>query len=398
MPSLDLVPASAQDYRRLAEKRLPRLLFDYVDGGAGDERTLADNIADFAALSLRQCVMRDVSKLDARTSLFGETLAMPLALAPIGMAGMTARRAEISAARAAAAAGIPFCLSTVSICSIEEVAQATARPFWFQLYMLKDRGHVRELLARARTAGVTTLVFTVDLAVVGVRRRDVRNGMGGGLSSLGRMRLALDYAAHAQWAYDVGVRGKPHVFGNLSQYVPGASSPAEFKTWIDSQVDASVTWKDIAELRREWSGKLVVKGVLSPDDARAAVDCGADAVIVSNHGGRQLDGVPSAIAMTPRVVDALAGRADVLMDGGVRSGADAVKALALGARAALIGRPWAWALAARGEKGLGALLRLFKTEIEVAMALTGAPRVADIGRDTLDMAPAAQVLRKGYAA
>ncbi len=383
--TLNLLPASTADYRRLAKQRLPRALFDYIDGGAYAERTLAANVADFEAIALKQRVMRDVSRRDARISLFGEDWAMPLALAPIGLGGMMARRAETLAARTAEKIGIPFCLSTVSICSLEEVAKAATKPFWFQLYMLKDRGHVRDLLARARAVGVKTLVFTVDLAVMGARYRDMRNGMGGGLSRLGRLRLAADYAAHLPWAYDVGIRGKPHVFGNLASYVPRASTPADFGGWVAAQFDASVTWKDIEELRRWWEGPLVVKGVLSPEDARAAAGAGADAVIVSNHGGRQLDGVSSSIGMTPRVADAVGDRIAVLMDGGVRSGAGILRALALGARAVLIGRPWIWALAGRGERGLSALLKTIKAELDVAMALTAAPTAAAITRDVLDV-------------
>lgn len=384
MPTLDLLPAAVDDYRRIAERRLPRLLFDYVDGGAYGERTLARNVADFEAMRLRQRVLRDVSSVDTGTTLFGDRVAMPLALAPIGLGGMMARRAETQAVRAAEAAGAPFCLSTVAICSLEETAKAATRPFWFQLYMMRDRGHVKELLERARAVGVRTLLFTVDLAVVGARYRDVRNGMNGGLGAFGRARLALDYAAHARWAYDVGVKGRPLVFGNLAAYVPGATTPAEFKAWVDAQFDPSVTWKDIEWLRGIWPGDLVIKGVLDAEDARAAADAGADGVVVSNHGGRQLDGVSSSIAMTPGVAEAVGDRVAVLMDGGVRSGLDVVKAIALGAKAVLIGRPWVYAVAARGEAGVAALLKTLRAEMNVAMALTGAAGVPAITTDCLD--------------
>lgn len=386
MPTMRLAPASASDYRRLAEARLPRVLFDYIDGGAYGEATLAANVADFAAIRLRQRVMRDVSTIDTSIRLFGEEWSMPLALAPIGMGGLMARRAEAHAVRAAQAAGVPFCLSTVAVCSLEETAKAARKPFWFQLYMMKDRGCVKELLARAKAAGCRTLLFTVDLAVVGARYRDVRNGMGGGLTALARLRAGLDYAAHLPWTYDVGVKGKPLIFGNLADYVPSASRPGDFKKWVDSQFDASVTWKDIEWLRASWDGDLVIKGVLDPEDAKEAASAGADAVVISNHGGRQLDGVSSSIRMTPRIVEAVGDRLAVLMDGGVRGGLDVVKALASGARAVLIGRPWIWAMAGRGEPGLAALLRTFKAEMKVAMALTGTPRIADISADTLDCA------------
>lgn len=385
MPSLDLNPASADDYRRIAERRLPRAFFDYIDGGAGAEQSLRGNVEDFARLRLKQRVMRDVSSLDPKVDLFGETWSMPLALAPIGMGGMMRKRAEIQAVRAADAIGVPFCLSTVAICSLEEVAKAATRPFWFQLYMLKDRGAVRELLQRAKAVGVRTLLFTVDLAVVGARYRDIRNGLSGGGGLYGKLRSGIiDYLMHPAWLLDVGVGGKPHVFGNLSAYVPKATTPADFRGWVDAQFDASVTWKDIEELRKEWSGNLVIKGVLTPEDARAAADAGADGVVVSNHGGRQLDGVASGLEALPRVAEALKGRAKVLVDGGVRSGQDVLRALASGADAALIGRPWIFAVAAEGEAGLKRYLSLVVHDFRVAMALTGVAAASEIDDRLLD--------------
>lgn len=385
MPSHNLIPASADDYRHLAEKRLPRVLFDYIDGGAYQERTLASNVADFQALQMKQRVMRDVSALDTSIELLGERWTMPVALAPIGLGGMMARRAELQAKRTADAFGTPFCLSTVAICSLEEVAEVSQRPFWFQLYMLRDRGAVKALLARAKAVGVKNLVFTVDLAVVGARYRDVRNGMNGGVGVWGRLRSGLlSYLAHPAWLRDVGIGGRPHVFGNLAEYVPKATTPADFKDWVDGQFDPSVTWKDIEWLRTIWDGKLIIKGILSPEDAIAARQAGADAVIVSNHGGRQLDGVSSSIAMLPRVVEAVGDTAEVLMDGGVRNGQDVVKALALGAKATLIGRPWIFALAAAGELGLQSFLTTMQGEMNVSMALTGAPGVSDLTPDILE--------------
>jgi len=387
MPTLRLAPASTEDYRRLAEKRLPRFLYDYIDGGAYREVTLGENVSDFHALKMKQRVMRNVSALDTSIDLMGETWSMPMALAPIGLGGMMARRAEVQAKKAADAFGIPFCLSTPAICSLEEVAKVSKRAFWFQLYMLRDRGAVQNLLQRAKAVGVKTLVFTVDLAVLGARYRDVRNGMSGGVGMWGKLRGGLlSYMMHPGWVLDVGVYGKPHVFGNLEEYVPKASTPADFKEWVDSQFDPSVTWKDIEWLRTIWDGDLVIKGVLSPEDAIAAAQAGADAIIVSNHGGRQLDGVSSTIAMLPRVVDVLDDKVTILMDGGVRSGQDVVKALALGAKATLIGRPWIYAMAAKGEAGLKSLLETFRGEMEVSMALTGAPRVADLTPHILESA------------
>lgn len=384
MPSLNLAPASIEDYRRLAEQRLPRALFDYIDGGAGAEATLRANVSDFERLKLKQRVLRDVSRVDPSTELFGEKWSMPLALAPIGMGGMMAKRAEAQAARAADQLGIPFCLSTVAICSIEEVAATAKRPFWFQLYMLKDRGAVRELLARAKGAGVKTLVFTVDLPVVGARYRDIRNGLSGG-GAFSRLRSGLvDYCLHPTWLFDVGIGGKPHVFGNLHGYVPKATTPSDFREWVEAQFDPAATWTDIEKLRSDWDGNLVIKGVLTREDAIAAVNAGADAIIVSNHGGRQLDGVSSSIGVLPRLADAVEGRGKVLVDGGVRSGQDILRAVAAGADAALIGRPWIYALAARGQAGLARLLALIKHDLKVAMALTGATKIGEINSEILD--------------
>ncbi|MBB6123393.1 L-lactate dehydrogenase [Sphingobium subterraneum] len=387
MPTLSLLPASTSDYRTLAEKRLPRFLFDYIDGGAYDETTLRANVGDLQSIRLRQKVMRDVSAIDTKIEILGERWAFPTALAPVGMAGMMARRAELQAVRSADAFGIPFCLSSASICSLEEVAKVAKRPFWFQLYMMRDRGAVLELLDRAKAVGCKTLVFTVDLAVVGARYRDVRNAMagGGGLWPMLRGRY-LECAMHPRWAYDVGLRGRPHIFGNIAPFLPRASSSSidDFVGWIGKQFDPGVTWKDIAWLRSVWPGNLVIKGILDPDDAASAVDAGADAVIVSNHGGRQLDGVSSAITILPRVVDRVGDRAPVMMDGGVRSGLDVVKALACGAKATLIGRPWIWSLAAKGEAGLIGLLRTFKGEMKVGLGLTGVPAAADVDAAVLD--------------
>lgn len=384
MASLNLVPASTGDYRRLAEKRLPRNLFDYIDGGAYSETTLNANVADFEKIQMKQRVMHDVSSIDTKVNLLGEDWAMPVGLAPIGLAGMMARRAEVQAVKAAEKVGIPYCLSTVSICSLEEVAKASTKPFWFQLYMMRDRSYVKELLGRAKAVGCKTLIFTVDLAVVGARYRDVRNGMAGGLSTFAKLRAGLEYPTHPKWAFDVGVKGKPHVFGNLADFVPSAKSIVDFKAWVDAQFDPTCTWEDIEWLRSIWDGNLIIKGILSEEDAKAAVNAGANGIIVSNHGGRQLDGVSSSINMTPRIRDAVGGKTVIIMDGGVRSGQDVIKAIANGAQSVLIGRPWIWALAARGEAGLGALLRTFKSEMNVSMALTSTTKIADITTAILD--------------
>lgn len=379
----NVVPATPADYRRLAERRLPRFIFDYLDGGANDELTLARNVSDLQALTLRQRVLRDVSAIDTSTTLAGRRVAMPLALAPVGLAGMMARRAEAQAVRVAEAAGVPFTLSTVGTCPMEEVRAAATQPFWFQLYMVRDRGVVKALLERAAANGCDTLVFTVDLPLTGMRHRDVRNGM---LSPGARARLArlAQLLQRPGWLLDVGIRGKPHRFGNLSDQVPDPDDLPAFRAWVEAQFDPSVTWKDIEWLRGQWPGRLLLKGVLEPDDARAAAEVGADGVIVSNHGGRQLDSVASTIAKLPAVAAAVQGRLEVLMDGGVRSGVDVMKAIASGARGVLIGRPWAWALAGAGPEGLGALLANFRRELQVAMALGGVSRIDAIGPEALD--------------
>ncbi len=381
--SLDLAPASYDDYRELARKRLPRQLFDYIDGGSFNEVTLAANREDLHGLRLRQRVLRDVSERSLSTTVMGEQLSLPLILAPVGFGGMFAKRAEVQAARSAERAGISFCESTLSICSIEEVAAASKRPIWFQLYVMKDRAYAEDLMARAQEVGCTTLVLTVDLPVVGHRYRDVRNGVSGRISRIHRLRRGLDIASHPGWVREVALGGKPLTFGNLERALPNARVPGDFQGWVASQFDPSVTWDDLAWLRSHWRGKIALKGILDPDDAREAAARGADAVIVSNHGGRQLDDVPSTISALPAIADAIGDQCDVLMDGGIRSGLDVVKALALGARACLIGRPWAFAVAARGENGVDHLLRIFREEMLVTLGLTGVTNIDQLDASIL---------------
>lgn len=375
-------PATAADWRTLAQQRLPRFLFDYIDGGAGSEATLAANVQDWAALRLRQRVLVDVSQVDTRSPLAGQDCALPLALAPIGLAGMMARRGEAQAARAAAAVGVPFTLSTVGICPLAEVAAAGTPP-WFQLYMLRDRGAVQALLQQAWAAGSRTLVFTVDLPLTGLRHRDTRNGLAHGGARAALLR-ASQVLARPRWVADVALGGKPLVFGNLAAQVPAGRNLGAFKTWVDAQFDPSVTWADIAWLRGQWRGQLILKGVLDADDARAAVDSGADALVVSNHGGRQLDGAPSSARALPAMAQAVGGRTQVLVDGGIRSGVDVFKALALGAHGVLVGRPWVWALAGGGQAGVQQLLASWQRELAVSMSLAGVTRVADIGPQHFD--------------
>ena len=375
--------ASVADYREQARRRLPRMFFDYIDGGAYAEVTLRRNLADLEAIALRQRVMRDMSALDLSVTIQGQKLAMPVGLAPVGLAGMYGRRGEVQASRAAARAGVPFCLSTVGVCSVEEVAAAGTPP-WFQLYMLKDRGYVAELIGRAKAAGCPVLVFTVDLPVPGARYRDIRSGFTGS-SGLGvEVTRALDGLSHPTWMWDVWANGRPHTLGSVAGALTAGQRVSDFLSWIGRNFDRSVTWADLDWVRTHWDGPIVVKGVLDPDDARDAASAGAQGLVVSNHGGRQLDGVRSAISALPRVVDAVGGDLEVYMDGGVRSGLDVLKALALGARACFVGRPWAYALGGGGEKAVSAMLATLRAELQTAMILTGCASVADAGGNLLD--------------
>jgi L-lactate dehydrogenase (cytochrome) len=377
-------PATALDYRRLAQRRLPRFLFDYIDGGASDERTLAANVADFAAMRLRQRVLVNVTDVDTRATLAGEACSMPLALAPVGLAGMMARRGEAQAVRAANAAGVPFTLSTVGICPLAEVQAASRAPFWFQLYMIRDRGVILDLLDKAWAAGCRTLVFTVDLPIPGMRHRDTRNGVSA-RGARAALLKAWQVLARPGWIWNVALRGKPLRFGCLTEQVPGARDLEAFWAWVNAQFDTSVTWRDIEWLRTHWKGRLLLKGILDAEDARAAVTVGADGIVVSNHGGRQLDSAASTISKLPAIVQAVGAKTEVLLDGGVRSGADIFKAIALGARGVLIGRPWVWALAGAGQRGLRDLLATLQRELQLTMTMAGVTRIADIDASHLDV-------------
>ena len=370
--------AEFNDYRRVAKRRLPRVLFDYIDGGSYAETTLKRNVSKFADALLTPRVMRDMSAISMDLRLFGQPLSMPVALGPVGFAGMYARRGEVQAARAARAAGVPFCLSTVGICSVDEVKQAVSPP-WFQLYMVRDRGHSRALIERAAEAGCPVLVLTVDLPTPGARYRDQRSGMMGEPSAATLLRQAAALARKPGWVWDVYLKGRPHTFGNLDSVIPGAASYTDAWDWISRNFDRSVTWDDIGFVKKHWTGPVIVKGVMHPDDAVMARNAGADGVIVSNHGGRQLDGVDATIEALPRVVDALGGAVDVMMDGGVRSGLDVLKALNRGAKACFLGRAWAFALAAGGEAAVARMLETMRAEIETAMVLSGEADVSRLG-------------------
>lgn len=378
-----MIAASISDYRDIARAKLPRFLFEYLDGGSYDEVTLSRNRSDLSAIALRQRILRDVSSLDLSTSLFGQTQSLPIALAPIGLAGMNARRGETQAVRAANEAHIPFCLSTVSVCPLQEVAKASTQPFWFQLYMIKDRAFMRDLLALAQAANCSALVLTVDMPVPGARYRDVRSGLAGAPGFQGDMRRAWQGMMRPFWALDVGLLGRPHQLGNIAPVLGAQSGMEDFFAWMRGNFDASITWADLDFIRANWSGPLILKGILDVDDALQAAQAGIDGIVVSNHGGRQLDGVPSVARALPAIAKALDGRLTLLADGGVRSGLDVVRMLALGADCVLLGRAWAYALASNGQAGVTHMIKLIEAEMRVAMALTGAVRISDLSRECL---------------
>jgi L-lactate dehydrogenase (cytochrome) len=371
---------STDDLRTIAKRRIPRAIFDYADGGSYSELTLRANAADLDKMTFRQRVMVDVSAISLATTVLGKEISMPLAIAPTGLAGLFRADGEILGARAAAAFGIPFCLSTMSICSIEDVRAATSQPFWFQQYLMRDRGFNQELIDRAIAAQCSALMLTLDLQVLGERRRDPRNGLS--IPPRLSLRNAWDVATKPSWAMKV-MLGKRRTFGNLVGHIRGATGVLSLAEWTHSQFDASANWRDVEWVRSRWPGRLILKGVLDAEDARFALAAGADAVVVSNHGGRQLDGAPSSISVLPEIVAAIDGRCEVLFDGGIRSGQDIAKALALGARAGLIGKSFLFALAAAGEAGVTRALEILRNELRTTLALTGTAGVAAAGRHML---------------
>jgi len=375
-----MIISASTDYRNAAQRRLPPFLFHYIDGGAYAEHTLGRNVSDLAGIALRQRVLRNMADLSLETQLFGETLSMPVALGPVGLLGMFARRGEVQAARAAERKGIPFTMSTVSVCPIEEVVPAIKRPMWFQLYVLKDRGFMRNALERAQAAGVTTLVFTVDMPVPGARYRDAHSGMSGPNAALRRYWQSV---THPAWSWDVGLNGRPHDLGNVSAYRGKPTGLEDYIGWLGANFDPSISWKDLEWIREFWKGPMVIKGILDPDDARDAVRFGADGIVVSNHGGRQLDGVLSSARALPMIADAVKGDLTILADSGIRNGLDVVRMLALGADSVLLGRAFIYALATAGEAGVANLLDLIEKEMRVAMTLTGAKSISEISSDLL---------------
>ncbi len=365
-----------EDLRHLARRAVPRAFFDYVEAGSYSEETLRANRSDLSAVKLRQRVLVDVSARDMSTTILGEKVPLPIGLGPVALAGLQHGNGEIRACRAAHAAGVPFTMSTLSICSIEDVAQAVGKPFWFQLYVMKDRGFVRSLIERAAAAKCSALVLTVDLQVNGQRHCDIKNGLSVPPSL--KFKNLINMASRPAWVYSV-VSGKRWTFGNLDGHLKGIDGVRSLAQWVGSQFDQTLNWKDVEWIRNVWHGKLIIKGILDAEDARLAAKTGATALVVSNHGGRQLDGAASLISMLPKVADAVGSEIEVMFDGGIRTGQDVMRALALGARSCLIGRSYIYGLGAGGEPGVAKAIEIIRKELDVSMALTGVNRIDEIG-------------------
>ncbi|HVH74220.1 MAG TPA: alpha-hydroxy acid oxidase [Stellaceae bacterium] len=374
------VATSIEDLREMARRRVPRAFFQYADHGSYSQSTMQANAADLAAIKLRQRVAVNVDERDLSTTIIGEAASLPLALAPVGLCGMQHGDGEILARRAAAAAGIPFTLSTMSICSIEDVAEAVGKPFWFQLYVMRDRGFVRDLIERAIAAKCSALMPTLDLQILGQRHCDIKNG----LTVPPKVKFAnlVDIATKPAWAFSI-LQGRRKTFGNLAGHVKGMEGVTSLAQWTARQFDPTMDWKTVEWIRGLWPGKMILKGILDPQDAKIAAKCGASAIIVSNHGGRQLDGAPSSISALPKIADAVGDKIEVLFDGGIRSGQDVLRALALGARACVIGRAYIYGLGAGGEAGVARAIEIIKNELDVSMALTGTKSVKDVGRQVI---------------
>ncbi|ODC03754.1 alpha-hydroxy-acid oxidizing enzyme [Terasakiispira papahanaumokuakeensis] len=368
------------DLQRLARRRVPKMFYDYADSGSWTETTYRANESDLAAIRFRQKVMVDMSDRQLATTLLGESLSMPVAIAPTGLAGMQHADGEILAARAAERFGIPYTLSTMSICSIEDVAAHTTRPFWFQLYVMKDRDYIARLIDRAKAAGCSALVLTADLQILGQRHKDVINGLS--VPPKPTLATVANLATKWRWGLDM-LRTKRRTFGNIAGHVKDATNLNSLSAWTASQFDTSLSWDDVKWIKERWGGKLIIKGIMEPEDAQSAVDAGADAIIVSNHGGRQLDGALSSIQALPAIVAAVGDQVEVHMDGGIRSGQDVLKAVALGAKGVYIGRAYLYGLGAKGEAGVTECLEIIRKELDTSLALCGLRDIQDVTRDIL---------------
>jgi L-lactate dehydrogenase (cytochrome) len=368
------------DLRERARRNVPRAFFDYIGAGSYSEETLRANREDMGRIKLRQRVLVDMSKRDLSTTIVGQKTTLPFGLAPVAMIGMQHGNGEILAAQAANEAGIPFTLSTMSINSIEDIAEATGKPFWFQLYVMRDRGFIKELIQRAFNANCSALVLTVDLQVLGQRHCDIKNGLS--VPPQIKLHTLLEMAMKPAWVASV-LRGKRWTFGNLAGHVKGMENVRSLSAWTATQFDQALNWKDIEWIKSLWPRKLILKGILDNDDARLAVKAGADAIVVSNHGGRQLDGTTSSISMLPKIADAVGSDIEVMFDGGIRTGADLVRAIALGARCCLIGRAFAWGVGAGGQQGVATAIDILRKELDTTMALCGVKSIKEITRDVL---------------
>jgi len=380
-----VIPANIDDYRLLAQKRLPKFLFEYIDGGAFSETTLRNNVSDLQNINIRQRVLRDISHVDTSVEILGDKYNLPLILGPVGIAGLNARRGEVLAAQAAEEKNVAYCLSTVGVCTIEEVRTQVEKPIWFQLYMIKDRGFLNTILDQAKAHGTKNLVFTVDMPIPSSRYRDIRSGLSGGSMLRRQSARIFQSMIRPRWAWDVGICGRPHNLGSIAPALGENAGIDEFWAWMGKNFDSSVTWKTLETIRDNWEGNLIIKGILDPQDALEAKKLGADAVVVSNHGGRQLDGALSSIKALPAIVDELQGDLPILVDGGFRTGLDIVKAICLGASAAIIGRPWVYGLGARKKQGVLDVISIFENEMRVAMGLSGNTSISDLSKDVLQL-------------
>jgi L-lactate dehydrogenase (cytochrome) len=373
-------PLTIAELKKLAQRRVPKMFFQYADSGSWTESTYNANEADFAKIKLRQRVLVDMSDRSLETTMVGQNAAMPVALAPTGLTGMQHADGEMLAARAAEEFGIPFTLSTMSICSIEDIASVTKQPFWFQLYVMKDRDFVLNLIGRAKAAKCSALVLTADLQILGQRHNDIRNGLSAPPKFTAKNVWQM--ATRPAWCMEM-LKTKRHSFGNIIGHAKDISDMTTLSHWTHSQFDPKLSWSDVAWIKEQWGGPLIIKGILDVEDAKAAVDTGADAIIVSNHGGRQLDGAPSSISMLPRIVDAVGDRIEVHMDGGIRSGQDVLKAVALGAKGTFIGRPFLYGLGAMGKEGVSLALEIIRKELDISMALCGKRDIKTVDRTVI---------------